>query len=1233
MKRIISLILCTSMILCSIPMLSISASGTKTSGGLHSISELNTDEVHPDSHRGETQYSTLELDYRRSYKIDNEDMIECGSMWYPRVKKLSNGQYILFFQDGRWGPNVYYTRSSDGIVWDEPTLLFASHLTYNDTYLRGYATCDAIELENGDIVVGAIFQATKKDDSSPSPSRWLMTEKGIVTKISKDGGDTWSEQQIVYHGRCWEPSFLQLPDGTVQMYFTHSGPKDAIYGSAMGSNVSSGVAMLTSSDNGQSWSPMALSYPYVAKRIVQQQIYEENGIQIFTDQMPVAVLLNDNKTILMAVESLLPDKSGHTISIIRSHDFFEQTLEENEYGPYDRDDFATSGAAPYIVQFPSGETVLSLFYKQKHTLYIGNETGTEFYYGSPYYPLIHQNVGMWGDMFVADSHTLIASASDTIVDPNATTNLNTTGIGISQLVLNHRINAKTTDVTLDANTADWASNTDALFVGSVSQAQVSIRCAHDESNIYFLLEHLDSDLRSNDKIELFVMADGSSEVYRITVNNQKITECVKITPSATSNFNGANAKFKLFGTLNDASADEGVVIELSLTKSIFGSTDTLRVYAKLYNTDANTQYECDTFDGVSENNKETWHKIYLSNAVSSTQSTSASSSVWDGESADISWYAKDPSAAEFEISSAQQLYALSILCGHYEKKASVNGDSRVYYDENYNVIFDPSRISSDTSFVAATKLVEKTIRITSDIDLGSKPFIPIGSTGSIQAALIDGGGHTIKNLYVNSSIAKHLTQPTQYYYGLFAAVAGNCTIQNLTLDNVVLDIDTPAAAKSVYAGAIVGFAASASSMTNCLVRSVTVKYDPELGFEPTGSMIGAVIGKYETTAVQSNVTVSGYDFQNPQHLDNYTTDESLVFGRIVKSTIKPNLKYCYVTRKSELTSKEWNGTDADIGWYVKNTSATHYQIYTPEQLYALSVLCASYDKAGSLLGDSKVYYDENYNIIFDIEKITEDTPYVMGTKLAGKTIQLTDNIDLANKPFLPIGSTGSLQASVFDGQGCTISNLYVDSSAAQHQTLKNQYYFGLFATTASSCKVQNLIIKDAFLNIDVGADAENVYCGIISAYAAQASTLTNCKLIGCTINYDPDVDFDPASCLIGAFIGKYGTTGANSKLVATNFDFIDAKSLSNYTTNLTRLFGGQSTTPRFTDSKVTMLMRRDYGDYDKDGSITGTDLTLLIRYLSGWTDVVDIYDITSDGKVSNRDAIKLIILLNDPTMP
>ena len=614
-KRLLALLLALPFIISLLPAVP-EAHGAEY-GGLHSIYELNTEEDPLDSHAGVTHLSTLEVDCRNSYRIDNGVLIKEGDMWYPRIKRLSTGRYMLYFQDGRWGPNIYYCFSDDGTNWDEPRVLFQSHLTANNNYLRHYATADAIELENGDIVVAAIFQAVRKSADSPAPSRFLMTEKGIVTKYSTDGGNTWSEQQIVYHGRVWEPSFLQLPDGTLQMYLTHSAPKDAIYRNKMGSHVSSGVAMLTSKDNGRTWAPLALKYPYIAQRIAQQKIYvNENGVQILTDQMPVAILLHDNETIVMAAESLSEYGGSHYTSIIRSHDFFATTLEENEDGPEDRDNMVHIGAGPYIAQFPSGEIALSMAVSAKQKIYLGNEKGTEFYFDREYNPLINQSRGMWGDLFVTSSHTLMSSSGDTIVEPGVHSNLHTTGIGVTRLVLNHRIDAKTAKMTVDGSTADWFDNTDALFAGSISQAQVSVRAAHDEENVYFLFETLDNDIRSQERFE-FLISDGS-RVYRVNLNiNGVMTVSVKSGSSVS--VKGYKAAVKLYGT-KDASSDtdEGYVTEFSIPREYFASTE-LGVLIKLYNTDGTKTYSWDGFNGLKEGEPKGWHMVRLSDDKALTE--------------------------------------------------------------------------------------------------------------------------------------------------------------------------------------------------------------------------------------------------------------------------------------------------------------------------------------------------------------------------------------------------------------------------------------------------------------------------------------------------------------------------------------------------------------------------------------------------------------------------------------
>ncbi len=576
-------------------------------GVLHTIYELNTAVHAPDSHAGRTDNSFLEVDYRNSYRIENSELLSEGYLWYPRIKRLSGGKYLLFFQDGRWGPNVYCSHSEDGKSWGKPSVLFAAHPTCEGKFIRHYATCDALELANGDIVIGAIFHAVKKDAESPNPDRFLMTEKGIVTKYSTDGGHSWSEQQTVYHGRVWEPSFLQLPDGTVQMYLTHSAPKDAIYREKMGGHVSSGVAMLTSRDNGRTWDPKPLTYPYIATRIAQQKIYvNENGVQILTDQMPVAVLLHDNKTIAMCVESQRADRKGHKTSIIRSHDFFSTVLEENAEGPEDRDSNVHSGTGPYIAQFPSGEVALSMADNARMRIFIGNEKATKFNFDNPCDPHVKTSRALWGDLFVTDGHVLTASFADIIVEPGVHSNLRTNGLGITKMILNHDIEAKKADITVDGDTADWCDSTEALFVGSISQAQCSLRAAHDDERVYFLIEQLDEDICTGEIIELFV-SDGKN-TFRLDAGLGGVTSALRIGGEEEITVDSA---VKLYGTVdNSEDKDEGFVTELSVPKKHFEGSD-LRVFVKMYNVDAEKAYSWDGFNGPKEGDVSTWPTVHL----------------------------------------------------------------------------------------------------------------------------------------------------------------------------------------------------------------------------------------------------------------------------------------------------------------------------------------------------------------------------------------------------------------------------------------------------------------------------------------------------------------------------------------------------------------------------------------------------------------------------------------------
>lgn len=142
-----------------------------------------------------------------------------------------------------------------------------------------------------------------------------------------------------------------------------------------------------------------------------------------------------------------------------------------------------------------------------------------------------------------------------------------------------------------------------------------------------------------------------------------------------------------------------------------------------------------------------------------------------------------------------------------------------------------------------------------------------------------------------------------------------------------------------------------------------------------------------------------------------------------------------------------------------------------------------------------------------------------GNKFSGLAVILTNDIDLENKTWTPIGQTGATEfRGVFDGNGYTIKNLIVDSSA---ETGKH-YSSGLFGWAESGVTIKNVNIDGAkivgnhnvavvvgytysgkILNCSVtnaeivGKHANDDACGdkvgLIAGYAGDESRFTNCS--------------------------------------------------------------------------------------------------------------------------------------------
>ena len=188
---------------------------------------------------------------------------------------------------------------------------------------------------------------------------------------------------------------------------------------------------------------------------------------------------------------------------------------------------------------------------------------------------------------------------------------------------------------------------------------------------------------------------------------------------------------------------------------------------------------------------------------------------WDG-TANTDWFTSDPTAAEYSLDTAEAIAGLAEL------------------------------IDAGETFEG------KTIKLSSDVDLYLEdengeaiPFDPIGSYrfDQIFKGTFDGQGHTISNLNQNTwelnngyyyndcglglfgavedAVIKNLVMDgaqisgESALCGTVAAVAHNCTFENITIKN------SNVADYQYYAGGIVGWASGEQTFVNCNIEAST----------------------------------------------------------------------------------------------------------------------------------------------------------------------------------------------------------------------------------------------------------------------------------------------------------------------------------------------------------------------------------------------------------------------------
>ena len=231
------------------------------------IDKLNQGDEIVNSHADNTSRSSLKMNFR-SYVELNTTSLGVETPHYPRVKRMANGNFIMFFQNEQHSVSCNYAISQNLKLWTPKGKLFTNDKSYY------YATTDAVVLTNGDILAVASFRSTTDYKNNPQ-------QAGLAIRRSTDNGASWSQQANIYQGVNWEPYLLEVSPGIVHCYFTDSN-RTGIQGK------DTGTAMVVSKDNGRTWTPSFGNEPYYVIR----SKHSIDGKTYFNDQMPSVIKLN-----------------------------------------------------------------------------------------------------------------------------------------------------------------------------------------------------------------------------------------------------------------------------------------------------------------------------------------------------------------------------------------------------------------------------------------------------------------------------------------------------------------------------------------------------------------------------------------------------------------------------------------------------------------------------------------------------------------------------------------------------------------------------------------------------------------------------------------------------------------------------------------------------------------------------------------------------------------------------
>ena len=304
---------------------------------------------------------------------------------YARIIQDGENKWLAAFEDGQG--NVAVCKSTDGRSWKASRVVIPG-FTQNSVWVN-VANAEICRLKDGTLLCAGNYR----------PNTEGKVPFSIALSRSTDDGSTWSTPQILYSAGtyfrdgCWEPSFLELPDGTVHIYFADEGPYT--------SSSEQQITFISSSDKGVSWSEPAMVCFRAGRR----------------DGMPVAAIFGDE--IVVAIED---NGNGSfkpfTVRTSLDNPWAEPVLANSpsrDYALVDQLPSACYAGAPYLIKLPNGESLLSYQIADDGKLEsavmevaLGDSEARAFTMRTKPFGNVH---ALWNSIAVWDDYTVVAVAT------------------------------------------------------------------------------------------------------------------------------------------------------------------------------------------------------------------------------------------------------------------------------------------------------------------------------------------------------------------------------------------------------------------------------------------------------------------------------------------------------------------------------------------------------------------------------------------------------------------------------------------------------------------------------------------------------------------------------------------------------------------------------------------------------------------------------------------------------